>query len=435
MPAVDVLGHLRQIFETLVEGLDEYVRGCADKCPDTRDAHRKLDAHIREKAHGGPNARPDVTTLFYLLIPELGPRDNARPVFARVDDPALKEDVAAIRDTRNKWAHFQPIEFAEAEETARRAMTILRRTAPHHASRLNRLQRELFLRLPVGLAPATPPTDFWGEHHFEFGDDVNEHIWQSSPDLQRSICPPTSLTGPDAVGAQQAMVEGEDVVLPWIPDLLGSRWRDEASILVIGAAYSGIIQDYSTRLACLTLREYRECRGVRDFQSLFLNRVVQADVSYYGYIRALVGTEDASRLAVLDLCRASFVRRGQSTPGPRRDGSPIQAIAADPAEFSRYAEHRVIHEWTWSRIAGTNATRILCVDQAAEHGVLRLFREHGGEIYKQESKWPFELPELTASEWPLLNPDVGHSGLRWATEGGYWKVKLPEGKKWYIRPI
>ncbi len=457
MPAIDPLGHLRQIFEILVEGLSEYVIGRVEKCRDSYTARRELDAYFGRDSYGRQRPPKDLSKLLNLLFPR-----NDTPTFASIKSPDLEAAVEAVRQTRNPerdalqrslafleveaaveavrqtrnlWAHFQPIEYAVAEQTARKAKEILRQTATQYVSNVERLERELRLRLPVGLSSSTSAKNFWSEEHFEYGEPINERIWSCSADIQRSLRPPNSLTAPGAVGAQQAMIEDEDTILPWIPDLLGTKWRDEESIIVIGAAYSGIIKEYSTRASCLTLKEYKGCSDATNFQKLFLDRVVQPDSSYYGYIRALVGTENASHLAAFDLCRASFVRRGQSEPGPRLDGSPTQAIAADPAEFSRYVAQPDNKEWNWSRIAETQSTRMLCVGQVAEHGILRLLREHGGEIYKQESRGPFEMPDFEDKEWPLLNPDMGHSGLRWATEGGYWKVKLPDGKIWYIRPI
>lgn len=119
-------------------------------------------------------------------------------------------------------------------------------------------------------------------------DEINDDIWRDSPAVQRSVQPPEVLGAPGAVGAQQAMIDGDDV-LPWVPDLIGSNWRNKNALIIVGSAYAGFIREFSGRGATMPLSDYRTARTWQDFQERFVATVVHPDVNYYRRLTALAG--------------------------------------------------------------------------------------------------------------------------------------------------
>ena len=85
---------------------------------------------------------------------------------------------------------------------------------------------------------------------FVASDPVNRSIWTESVQLQRMIG--RRYSGLLTVGAQQAMPKvcdrhlfSQPRPLPWVPDLVGSRFGDDPrSLLVVASSYNGFIEGY-----------------------------------------------------------------------------------------------------------------------------------------------------------------------------------------------
>ncbi len=165
---------------------------------------------------------------------------------------------------------------------------------------------------------------FWSVHHLDLEDEVNKDIWARSAVLQADV---RARHGSAAADVVQARVGG----LPWVPDLVGRRWRDTGAVHVIGSAYSPFIDGSSARGRAMGLDLYR---------------------------RSLTPA----------LVRACFITADGGVGG---DG----AVAADPELFMEYA--RAGWSWTWRRFVESEATAIVALGTVAEHGLLKLLREQG----------------------------------------------------------
>src|SRR4051812_5757715 len=107
--------------------------------------------------------------------------------------------------------------------------------------------------------------EFWAADALAQEDAINDAIWTRSPAVQREVQPPVQVRL-KGVGAQQAMLL-ENRVLPWVPDLLGARWREPSAILIVGSAYSPFISGSAGRRRCMPLNDYLEAQTWQEFQA------------------------------------------------------------------------------------------------------------------------------------------------------------------------
>ena len=280
---------------------------------------------------------------------------------------------------------------------------------------------------------------FWNQANFRVADAVNSERWTRSPQLQLEIQPPSTLVAPGSVGPQQAMLEPEsalgidqNTVLPWVPDLVGSEANGDQAILIFGAAYAGFIREYSCRGACLSLADYvkaaKESNGLGwvAFQRQFLKNVVTPDSAYYGRLASLLTSVGvpARRIVLADLCSNSIVKRTM-TNNRRRDDSRQPCRDRAPA-FCNYVAHPVVAGWTWRRIIGSGARRIIALGHIAEHGLLKLFKANGASITCDGQPWSqLDQPTNTAA-WVDQYADPSKKLGYWLTPGRWWTILLPE---------
>ncbi len=153
--------------------------------------------------------------------------------------------------------------------------------------------------------------DFWAPQYLDSTDPQNERIWVESPAEQALIQRAGSLTEVGDIGAQRIMVDGREVSLPWVPDILGFEWKRSESVMIIGSAYAPFIGGISKRDCTLPLREYVHAQSATDFLVSFLQHLVLPDWAYYDKIRLLAeDLGDQRNIALFDLCRASYSMRG-----------------------------------------------------------------------------------------------------------------------------
>ncbi len=289
--------------------------------------------------------------------------------------------------------------------------------------------------------------------HFDFDDPLNRRIWSESPAIQRTIHPPAALREPGAVGAQQAMLHRgahpritDESVLPWVPDLVGKRWRERDSLLIVGSAYAGFIQEYSTRSRTIRLFNYASATSVAEFQPYYLQQVVSCDTDYYGPIHSLVkatsdgGFEDASWVALFDLCRASFVARGNGPDDKRGDRGGDGIVKQAPERFARYVESGASASWTWERFVSSRAFRIVALGTIAEHGLLRLFHDRGLQIRAVGSTASWTSKPGTTGRWVLQYADPKRQLGSWIAKDAqtWWTIYGDvdgEERVWYLLPI
>ena len=292
---------------------------------------------------------------------------------------------------------------------------------------------------------------FWDANQFDLNDSINNEIWEDSPALQLEIHLPGALQGPGAFGAQQAMltpgiVPGvrPETILPWVPDLVGKGWKKKAAIFVIGSAYAGFIKEYSRRSATMNLCCYATANSASQFQERFLRDVVQPDNDYYSYLAMLFdGIRTADRLCILDLCRASFVRRGlrNGLPGNwDKSGDPVvkTSVAGQPPHsFQQYVDQN--SNWTWERLMKSSASKIVALGTIAEHGILRLFHQNGFTICQQGHPNPIHLRVFDANNarWVRRYAANRRSLGFWLQHQTWWSVTHPDAgqRTFHLLPI
>jgi hypothetical protein len=267
---------------------------------------------------------------------------------------------------------------------------------------------------------------YFETNKLDLQDAINQHIWSKSVTVQAAIQDTNDLRQKDAIGAQQAMlspVMPEGSVLPWITDMVGRDWRAESAMLVIGAAYAGIINEFSRRTGSIALAEY--CRlskqAAGDFQKRFVETVVQDYTSYYVPVSQLLdGVVDLTHLALFDLCRASFVKRGGDGNRRKDSWSARKTICVAPALFSDYTEWWADPEgedvgpgaWTWLRIRQSSASSVVALGQIAEHGVLRAFQRN------------LKNPKIVLRCDPEVSPQINLNSSSWSNSYAHEWYKM-----------
>lgn len=219
--------------------------------------------------------------------------------------------------------------------------------------------------------------DYWDTSLLNLGDELNREIWARSPQIQIG-----EIGLPIRYGAQQAMI-GSGAVLPWPPDMVGKSCSESGRLIVCGSAYAGFISPFSERNGhSVSVNEYRQAT-VEEFQRIFLDNVVRGGDRYYRVLEALLKEISAlDRTLVLDLCRVSFVEKGNPN-SVRIDKSGDSVVTTEGARaiFESYVGAPTPSTWLWRRLSGEFGNRILALGSIAEHGLLRLFAKQGMDLF------------------------------------------------------
>jgi len=116
-------------------------------------------------------------------------------------------------------------------------------------------------------------------------------------------------------------------------------------------------------------------RGLEHFQRKFIEYVVANDSSYYGRIAALLcGYVPLENMVLMDLCRASFVRR----EGPTAVTSGDLVIKAALGVYQSYVEAGA--DWTWQRLSHSHVRMVIALGKLAEKGMLANLRNNGCKV-------------------------------------------------------
>lgn len=282
-------------------------------------------------------------------------------------------------------------------------------------------------------------TNFWDSNYFDFADALNEEIWLLSPEVQQQVQSLDVLKRPGVIGAQQAMLDSSLSAmrgpLPWVPDLVGKESQEETGIIIVGSAYAGFIHEYSTRHAKMPLSAYLTASSVQDFQRFFLRDVVLDDPSYYMPIQHLCSDlGNASRLSLVDLCRASLVKR--DVGDSKRSDSTRNIFKEDPATFEKYVENEQAAEWLWRRFVGGKAKCVIALGSTAEHGLLRLFTNREMTITQDEAL--FHPKHLVQGGWVIRYADPKKNLKFWLDHKTWWTVRGQVNgmeRVWHVLPI
>jgi hypothetical protein len=295
---------------------------------------------------------------------------------------------------------------------------------------------------------ATATDDFWKQ--LDVSDPLNQVIWEESVNVQLEIAPPKSLRTANAIGAQQAMIEGRngDVsCLPWVPDLLMSDWKSQSAILIVGSAYAPFILEYSGKkgMPIAKYTEASEQQSVKLFIDSFRESVIPA-WGYYNFTKDLITDlradgKNLDGFALFDVCRASFVCRGEVTSlGFRADKGGDNIVRRQPSVFSDYVETKKPNEWLCKRIQRSNATRILALGTIAEHALLRCFARNLDcpSIRSEPDALEWGRNNRRAGQsWAKLYADGGHQLSYWQKDG-WWEIQGRIDKSmrlWQLLPI
>lgn len=292
-------------------------------------------------------------------------------------------------------------------------------------------------------APADP--SFWSQANFSTSDPVNARIWRASARLAWRIQCRRMLHMAGDIGGQQSMLSCLVRPLPWVPDLVGRNPSGQPHVTVVGSSYAPFIAGYCGRSAALMLQSYvtavQERSWVR-FQHDFLQQVATVDAAYYGPLPKLVeGVIGSDRLILMDLCRASFCCRGTHpihiSRGNYEDQGGDGVVIANPQEFRRYAETPLASRWLWQRMMMPTVKVIIALGFLAEHGLLRLFWQHGARLIRrhldESSSWALK----STDEWPSKRYAHRAFGTTWwSTQADWWSVwHSGEDREWRILPV
>ena len=157
-------------------------------------------------------------------------------------------------------------------------------------------------------------------------------------------------------------------------------------------------------------------------QFLFLDQIIAPNGSalgdpYYGPVEQFCGSlPDASRIALFDLCRASYVKR-TFVNGSEIHVSNAKIVEKSADIFARYVEAKTPEAWLWRRLSGGSALRVLALGTVAEHGLLRLFQRKGMAIYLHRATRP-EVGPLT-----FLPADLRDLSGSWVRPHAYKRLR------------
>jgi hypothetical protein len=254
--------------------------------------------------------------------------------------------------------------------------------------------------------------DFWRVEYLCKKDSINEEIWSKSPSIEKRIQSENNME----VGAQQGMLE--DKILPWVPDIIGKDWNTSSGLNIIGSAYAGFIREYSSRSKTIPLAEYLRAENPYIFHNLFLKYVIKEDYNYYQPIKNLVShIVDLSHISLFDLCRVSFVERGNSEN--RKDKSGDRIVMSNPKIYDTYVQANL--EWTWRRLI-KGGKNIIALGYIAEHGILKLFHEKNFTIRRYSSTITNEFNSLSRSRkhWTKRYANPSYQINYWIDKSDWW---------------
>ncbi len=257
----------------------------------------------------------------------------------------------------------------------------------------------------------------WIEAMFDLDDELNREIWSRSAAVQVQLDQPRTAV-PGTTSAAQALVG--DAALPWVPDLVGKRWREPGAVMIFGASYADFFSPFAQRGCVMSTAEYL-APSVATFQRRFISRIMHGDGVYYGKVAELLRSADVpvSRVVLTDLCRASFVK----IEGDRADASE-GVLRSNADHFARYVAANM--PWHHRRIAASGARVIVALGNLAAWGVLDLlalagWRGHGtphrrdvgaAAWLKQAGRPPGETPLTHSSGRQLVVLHVPHPSAR-----------------------
>lgn len=257
----------------------------------------------------------------------------------------------------------------------------------------------------------------WDANYFNLSDPINQEIWALS--AQRGAL---LVEHPEqaSFGGLQDLIPG---VLPWVPDLVGRRCSEAECVVVVGSAYAPFVRPWATRSCAMDLSDCFFDRGLKHFQMKYLQNVVANDPAYYGPIADLLkGYVPLENIVLMDLCRASFVRRDS----PTKVVSGDSVIRAASALYQSYVDAG--GDWTWRRLGNSNIRLVIVLGNLAEKHLLAFLEFHGCKVAALGSPTRIGVRKFTVlfpdNRPPLICLGVAHPSWRNINDPDYTQARL-----------
>lgn len=257
----------------------------------------------------------------------------------------------------------------------------------------------------------------WDASWFNFSDSINQEIWALSARRGALLIENSEQA---RYGGLQDLTPG---LLPWVPDLVGRRCCDAETVVVVGSAYAPFVRPWATRGCVMDLDDCFFDRGLEHFQMNFLTDVVAQDTAYYGPIADLLsGYVPLENIVLMDLCRASFVRRD----GPSEVTSGDSVILSAPALYQSYVDAG--EDWTWQRLSHNHVRMVIVLGKLAEKHLLALLEKRGCKVAASGSQAEAGVRKVTVffpgNRPPLICLGVVHPSWRNNYDPGYTRARL-----------
>jgi hypothetical protein len=232
--------------------------------------------------------------------------------------------------------------------------------------------------------------DFWDDEHFDFDDLINGEIWHQSPVIGARLVAANPRA--PAAGWQDRWASPPS---PWVPDLVGRRWRERGAVIVIGSTYAPFVGGHAGRRAAMSLSSYAESGSAGDFGRRFLASVVRPDATYYQGIRELLeGMVEPERVILTDFCRASFVEQ-------RAEGfyGGDEVVRRHSTQFHRWVDAGT--DWTMRRIHESGADVIVLLGDLARTTFQQVASPSGATVTDRDGRDGFAGSAMQAGELVL----------------------------------
>lgn len=296
-------------------------------------------------------------------------------------------------------------------------------------------------------------------------DSLNCEIISVSLSLQCEISKSNKPEGPQ-IGAQQAMPAQKHVVdfgpdnpLPWVPDRIGKTFsHQDNGVLVVGSSYNGFIEGYSQRIMALAdylhirdlIREDKVPEACRLFITEFERQIMTPDrCVYYGPIlNCLIQNAGVSRdrVCLTDLCKASFVMKGEThNDGTRLDVGNDGIVRKHWELWVKFLEcgaNRnngvpLPYKWIWERMK--QCRHIVALGTIAEYGVIKVFRQMSESAQVTTRNGGGNRLNRSSNRdalWKYCYADSSRKLSHWLDTNNWWI--LSDGaidKRWNLLPV
>jgi hypothetical protein len=250
-------------------------------------------------------------------------------------------------------------------------------------------------------------------------DAINAEIWSDSVAVEGRV---RAQSRPGRADLLQGRMG-----LPWVPDLVGPRWREPGTVMVVGSAYSPFIAESAGRRRTMPAGVYRQATDAGAFVTEFLHHVVRGDGDYYDPLGTLLNGAgvDGSHVVLTDVVRGCFI----DSDGVGGD----DAINADPYLYMALATAG--WPWTWRRLCESQSTSIVALGTVAEHALLKLLHDQGARaVVRGYPAMTYRHSDRRVGGYARAGCDLAF----WRDHRTWWEIECQvEGRprRWCLLPV